>query len=330
MVNQSSWYYKHIIWNKTTWQFIQLNKNPLGIQGQNDLGRSKGWINPHSSAELDRRCWASFCPAGFISTTWTNFRKFFLLLLWHLGPLLAQLFHLMSLLFCTFFCELGLTAWAVLQDTLHRYAGEWLTGIPGNGQLVMHFLQMGGYCFSVAPHLEAPGAERHIGASKGITQMQPLKTYHGCCHPLFIEMVIIAVVLFQWQYQSLHLVVGFGLWVSGVNFGVSGHGNVEKLVSPAHHTAYLKGFVVFHKSTIPLCLNAVMIMSPHGLAAVTDHFKLSLSPEAAFAESTGSSYLLWVFLLDSLNGHFVCVWAHDTVSRGWVHVRCGHILPWWV
>ena len=46
---------------------MQLSKNQPGIQGQNDLGRSKGRINPHSSTELGRRHQASFCPAGFNS-----------------------------------------------------------------------------------------------------------------------------------------------------------------------------------------------------------------------------------------------------------------------
>ena len=54
-----------------------------------------------------------------------------------------------------FFCMLGLTSWPVLQDALHRYAGKRLTEVTSGGQLVMHFPQMGGYCVSVAPQLEA-------------------------------------------------------------------------------------------------------------------------------------------------------------------------------
>ena len=37
----------------------------------------RGEINPCSSAELDGRCQGSFCPAGFISATWTTFMKLF-------------------------------------------------------------------------------------------------------------------------------------------------------------------------------------------------------------------------------------------------------------
>ena len=99
-----------------------------------------------------------------------------------------------------------------------------------------------------------------------------------------------------------------GVWVSGVNLGVGGHGNAEQLVSPDCHPAHLKGVVVFHKSAIPLCLNALMVVSPHGLVAVANPFQLSLSPEAAFAEPTGSLCPLLVFLLGSLYGHFISVW----------------------
>ena len=35
--------------------------------------------------------------------------------------------------------------------------------------------------------------------------------------------------------------MGFGLWVSGVNFGACGLGNAEQLVSPDHHFSHLKG-----------------------------------------------------------------------------------------
>ena len=131
-----------------------------------------------------------------------------------------------------------------------------------------------------------------MGTSKSITWMQPLKTYHGPSHSLFIETVIVSVILFQWPYQSLHLAMRFGLWVSGVNLGVSGHCNVEQLVSPDHHAMHLKGVVVIHKSTVPFCLNAVMVMSPHSLVAFANPFQLTLSPETAFAEPTGSLYCL--------------------------------------
>ena len=128
---------------------MQLSENSLGIQGQNDLGRSKGWIIPCSSAELDRRCQASLCPAGFISATQTNLGSFFLLS--HLQLLLVQLCYLMSFLFCMSLCSFDLTSCVVLQHALHRHAGKWLTEVTSDGQLIMHFPQMGAYCFSVAP-----------------------------------------------------------------------------------------------------------------------------------------------------------------------------------
>ena len=136
--------------------------------------------------------------------------------------------------------------------------------------------------------------------------MQPLKAYRGPSHPLFIETVVVGVVLFQQQYQSLYLAMGFGLRVSGVNLGVGGHGNADQLVSPDCHSTHLKGVVVFCKSIILYCLNALMVMSPHGLVAVADPFKLSLSLEAALADPTGSSYPLLVLLLGSSYG-LVCL-----------------------
>ena len=157
--------------------------------------------------------------------------------------------------------------------------------------------------------------------------MQPLKTYHSPSHSLFIEMVIVGMVLFQQQYQSLCLAVGFDLQVSGVNMGVSGHCSAEQLVSPDCHPKHVKGVVVFCKSTIPLCLNALMGMSPHGLAAFADPFQLSLSPKNVFAEPKGNSCPLPVLLLHSLYGHLICVLASDAVPRGCVHVRVGHIIP---
>ena len=61
---------------------------------------------------------------------------------------------------------------------------------------------------------------------------------------------------------------------------------------------HLKGVAVFHKSTILLHLNALMVVSLCGLGAFVNPFQLSLSPETAFAESTGSLYPLLVCLLD--------------------------------
>ena len=78
---------------------------------------------------------------------------------------------------------------------------------------------------------------------------------------------------------------------------------------------------------IPLCLNAFMVMSPHGLIAVANPFQLRLSPEAAFAEPIGSFYPLPVLLPGSLYSHLTCVQMSDAVSRGCVHISVGHILP---
>ena len=78
-------------------------------------------------------------------------------------------------------------------------------------------------------------------------------------------------------------------------------------ISPNHHPTHLKGVAVFLKSAILLCLNALMVMSPDGQAAVADPFQLGLSPEAAFAEPIGSLYSLLVSLLLNLYGHFICV-----------------------
>ena len=107
-------------------------------------------------------------------------------------------------------------------------------------------------------------------------------------------MVIVCMVLFQWQYQSLCLAMGFGLWVFGVNLGVSGHCNAEQLVSPDHHPMHLKGVAVLYKSTILLHWNALMVMCPHCLVAFANPFQLSLSPNTAFTEPTGSLYPLLV------------------------------------
>ena len=127
--------------------------------------------------------------------------------------------------------------------------------------------------------------------------MQLLKTYHGPSHSPFIEMVIVGLVLFQWQYQSLYPAMDFGLWVSGINLGVSGHCNVEQLVSPDPHPRHLKGAAVFPKTTIPLCLNTLMIMFPHCLVVFVNPFQLSLVqnlPLLSLQEAgTLSQYFLW-------------------------------------
>ena len=140
--------------------------------------------------------------------------------------------------------------------------------------------------------------------------MQPLRTYHGPSHSLFIEMVMVCVVLFQWQYQSLNTTMGFCIQVSGVNLGVNSHYNVGQFVSPDSHPAHFKGVVVLCKSTIPCCLNAFMVMSPHHPMAFADPFQLNFSPGAAFAEPTGSSYLL----LGGSYSHFVSEQVKQSVE----------------
>ena len=111
--------------------------------------------------------------------------------------------------------------------------------------------------------------------------------------------------------------MGFSLWVFGVNLGVSGHCNAYQLVSPDHHSMHLKG----------VCLNALIVMSSHGLADFSNPFQSRLSPETAFAKPTGSSYPLPVLLLGGSYGHFICVQASDAVPRSCVHIRFDHILP---
>ena len=156
--------------------------------------------------------------------------------------------------------------------------------------------------------------------------MQPLKTYHGPSHSLFIEIVIVGMALFQQQYQSLCPAMGFSLWVSGVNLGACDHCNVDQLVNPDHHPAHFKGVVVFWKSAIPLCLNVHMVV-PTWPASCCYPFHLSLRPEAAFAEPTGSSHPFPGLLLGGAYGHFVCVRTCDVVSRSCVHIRVDRVLP---
>ena len=68
-----------------------------------------------------------------------------------------------------------------------------------------------------------------------------------------------------------------------------------------------------------------MVMLPYSLVAVANPFQLSLSPEAAFAQLTGSLYPLPGLLPGSSYGHFICVQASDAVPRNCVHIRVGHI-----
>ena len=98
--------------------------------------------------------------------------------------------------------------------------------------------------------------------------------------------------------------MGFGLWLSSVNFGASCFSDVEQLVSPDHHFLHLKGVAV-------IC--NFMVMSQHILAIVALPFQLSLCPKAAFAQSTGSLYSLLVPLVGSFMGTS-SVSEHETHS----------------
>ena len=44
----------------------------------------------------------------------------------------------------------------------------------------------------------------------------------------------------------------------------------------------------------------------------------------SWASVQGLTYSGWLYSC------FICVWTSDTVSRGCVHIRAGHILPGWV
>ena len=113
------------------------------------------------------------------------------------------------------------------------------------------------------------------------------------------------MLLFQQQYQSLHPATG--LQLSSVNFGASGLSSGEHLVSHYCNFSHLKGVAVLCKTTILLCSNALMVMSPHVLATVADPFQLSLCPEIAFAQSTGSLYPLPELLVGSSYGNLFCI-----------------------
>ena len=101
--------------------------------------------------------------------------------------------------------------------------------------------------------------------------------------------------------------MGFSFQLPNVNFEASGLSDAEQLISPDHHFSHLKGVAVFHKSIFLLCSNAFMVVSPHILVTVTDPFQLSLHPETAFAQLTGSPYPLSVLLVGSSYRHIICV-----------------------
>ena len=140
----------------------------------------------------------------------------------------------------------------------------------------------------------------------------------GLPHTFHIKLLVMGMILFQWQHQSPCPAVSLSLWLSGVKFRTSGLSNEEQFVSSVHHFSNFKGVAIFCKSAFPLCSNTFMVMSQHVLVILTDHFQLSLCPETVFAQSTGSPYPLLVPLVGSLDGHVIHVWAWDMVSRGYV------------
>ena len=101
--------------------------------------------------------------------------------------------------------------------------------------------------------------------------------------------------------------MGFGLQLSSVNFGTSRLSNVEQLAGLDHHFSHLKGVAVFCNSMFLLCSDTFMVMSSHILVTVIDSFQLSLHPETAFVQSTGSPDPLLILLVSSFYRHLVCV-----------------------
>ena len=202
-------------------------------------------------------------------------------LLSHLQLLPVWLFCSMSFLFCMFFCVLDLTSWVMLQDTLHRHVGAWFTQIASNGQLVMHLPQMDSYCFSVAPNL------KHHGQSDFNPTLEDTLEHLKAlleCSPWRPTMAL--VIPFHRNSNSGHGIVsvtipeslpGHGPWSLSIwcKFGSWWPKQCEAVDQSDCQPMYLKGVVVFCKSTIPLCLNTLMVMPPHGMAAVADPFQLS-------------------------------------------------------
>ena len=105
----------------------------------------------------------------------------------------------------------------------------------------------------------------------------------------------------------------------------------EALVSPDHHFLHLKGVAVFCKSTIPLCSNALKVMSPHILVwLLLILFSWASVQRLPLLSLQEAHTLFWYFLWAGSYGHLICVWTWDTVPRGCVQVRVIHILPWWL
>ena len=148
-----------------------------------------------------------FHPTGFISVPWTDFRELFPALL--LGLL---------------FVWLDLTSWVVLQDDLHWHVSKCFANVTSISQLIVDFSQMDSYYFHVVPSLKYQGQNdfsltpaNTLEHQKASLVCSPWRPTMGLVVP-FIELVIVGVILIQWQYQSLCPATGFGLWLSSVNF----------------------------------------------------------------------------------------------------------------
>ena len=124
-----------------------LSKNKLRRQGQNDSGRSRGWINQCSSTEMDGRWWVSLHPSGHFSATQPSLTMFSCsrpLDFSYAASLPSHVF-----LFCVLFSMPVLTSWVVLQNALCAHDSKWLE-VACDSQPVMSLPQMSGYCLSVA------------------------------------------------------------------------------------------------------------------------------------------------------------------------------------
>ena len=119
---------------------------------------------------------------------------------------------------------------------------------------------------------------------------------------------------------------GSSLQFPGVDIWVHSLCNTEYLVSSDFHLMHFERATIFLKSLIPLCSDDLMVMSPHGLVAVTNLFMLSLRPSATPAMVTRSLYLLPVLLFGDSDNYLICVWTCETVPWGWLHIWVSHVL----
>ena len=166
--------------------------------------------------------------------------------------------------------------------------------------------------------------------SEGIACVQSLKAYNDPSCSFLIESVIVGVILFQWQYLSLCPAMGFDLCLSSVNFGASGLSNGGPLVSPDCHFPHLKGFC----SLLQECISALFQHFHSYVPIHPGNCQWSFSAEPPSRDCLCSVYRkpypLPALLVSSSYKHLICVCAQDAVSRGCVHVRVIHILPWWL